>query len=201
MVHGRFERGSLLDLVDQLPIAVMLVSGGGLVGLCNHAAEDLLGRRDGICLRSGYLAGSSARTTSELRRLISKAASGLGSDEAVSGEHFVIPRGPDRLPLIGVAYPGRTAEGESQPAVVVLVKDPQVESTQSIADFIKVYGITNAEARLLSLLSSGSGLFEAATELGISKNTARTHMRSIYAKVGTHRQADLVRLLNRFNIF
>jgi DNA-binding CsgD family transcriptional regulator len=84
---------------------------------------------------------------------------------------------------------------------VVLIKDPQVDSTRSIADFIKAYGLTQAEARLLRILSNGHGLFEAAQELGITRNTARTHMRNIYAKVGTHRQSDLVRLLYRFNLF
>ena len=204
--HRRFERESLLDLMDQLPVAMLLVSRSGLVRLRNHAADDLLGQRDGICLRSGYLAGATARTTAELRRLIAGAASRPpGCDEATSGDHFVIPRGPDRLPLISVAYPGRVADGgadgRSEPMAVVLIKDPQVDSAQSLSDFIKVYGITKAEARLLGFLSNGRGLFEAAKELAITRNTARTHMRSIYAKVGTHRQSDLVRLLHRFALF
>jgi DNA-binding CsgD family transcriptional regulator len=206
VVHGRVERGSLLDLMDQLPLAVLLVSRSGLVRLRNQAAETLLCRRDGICLRSGYLAGGSARTTAELRRLIANAASRApDGEEAAAAEHFVIPRGPDRLPLISVAHPGRDADRgadvRSEPMVVVLIKDPQVDSTRSIADFIKAYGLTQAEARLLRILSNGHGLFEAAQELGITRNTARTHMRNIYAKVGTHRQSDLVRLLYRFNLF
>lgn len=206
VVHGRFERESLLDLMNQLPVAVLLVSRSGLVRLRNHAADALLGQRDGICLRSGYLAGATARATAELRRLIALAATRQPAcDVAASGEHFVIPRSPDRLPLISVVYPGRVADrgadGRSEPMAVVLIKDPQVDRAQSLTDFIKVYGITNAEARLLSFLSNGQGLFEAAKELAITKNTARTHMRNIYAKVGTHRQSELVRLLHRFKLF
>jgi DNA-binding CsgD family transcriptional regulator len=206
VVHRRFERESLLDLMNQLPIAMLRVSRSGLVRLRNCAADALLSQGDGICLRSGYLAGATARTTAELRRLIAHAASRPPAcDEAATGEHFVIPRGPDRLPLISVAYPGRVAhggaDGRSEPMAIVLIKDPQINSAHSLTDFIKVYGITNAEARLLGFLSNGQGLFEAANELAISKNTARTHMRNIYAKVGTHRQSDLVRLLHRFALF
>jgi DNA-binding CsgD family transcriptional regulator len=51
------------------------------------------------------------------------------------------------------------------------------------------------------LLTGGQGLFEAAEKLGITKNTARTHMRNIYSKVGTHRQADLIRLFGQFSMF
>jgi DNA-binding CsgD family transcriptional regulator len=202
VVHGRSERESLLDLMDQLPVAVLLVSRSGLVRVRNHAADALLAQRDGICLRSGYLAGGTARSTTELRRLISNVAAGpAGSEVASSGEHFVIPRGHERLPLISVAYPGRVADGGVEPTAIVAIKDPLADTAQSLTDFIKVYDITNAEARLLRLLSDGHGLFEAARELAITKNTARTHMRSIYGKVGAHRQSDLVRLLHRFTLF
>jgi DNA-binding CsgD family transcriptional regulator len=201
VAHGRSERESLLDFMDQLPVAIMLVSRGGRVRLRNHRAQELLAQRDGICLRQGYLAGSSARITVELRELVANAASTpFDGDE----EHFVISRGPERLPLISVAYPGRAvgANGDAaEPMVVVVIKDPQADSGHSIADFIKAYDITHAEARLIGILGEGHGLFEAARQVGITKNTARTHMRNIYAKVGTHRQSDLVRLLYRFHIF
>jgi DNA-binding CsgD family transcriptional regulator len=55
--------------------------------------------------------------------------------------------------------------------------------------------MTPAEARLTTLIVSGHSLLAAATELHITKNTARTHMKRIYVKTETHRQVDLVRLL------
>lgn len=205
LAHRRFERESLVDLMDQLPVAVLLVSQSGLVRLRNHAADDLLSQRDAICLRSGYLAGKTAYATAELRRLIAHAASrSAGCEETSSGEHLVIPRDQDRLPLISVAYPSRAADGadgRSEPMAVLLIKDPEIDNAHSLADFIKVYDLTRAEARLLRFLSEGGGLLEAARQLAVTKNTARTHMRSIYAKVGTHRQSDLIRLLHRFMLF
>jgi DNA-binding CsgD family transcriptional regulator/PAS domain-containing protein len=201
VAHGRSERESLRDFMDQLPVAILLVSRGGRVHLRNHRAQELLAQRDGICLRQGYLAGTTARSTVELRELVANAASTPSDGDE---EHFVISRGPERLPLISVAYPGRAVganDDAAEPMVVVVIKDPQADSAHSIADFIKAYDITHAEARLIETLGEGYGLFEAARQLGVSKNTARTHMRNIYAKVGTHRQSDLVRLLYRFHIF
>jgi len=45
------------------------------------------------------------------------------------------------------------------------------------------------------LLTNGLTLEEAAEESGISKNTARTHLRAIFSKTGVTRQATLVRIL------
>jgi DNA-binding CsgD family transcriptional regulator len=44
------------------------------------------------------------------------------------------------------------------------------------------------------MLASGMTILEAGEALDVSANTARTHLRSLFAKTGTHRQAELVRL-------
>jgi len=59
----------------------------------------------------------------------------------------------------------------------------------------ELFRLTPAEARLAGLIANGRSLMVAATELHITKNTARTHMKRIYAKTETHRQVDLVRLI------
>lgn len=57
------------------------------------------------------------------------------------------------------------------------------------------FGLTPAEIRLVLPLLKGTGLRAAASELGISNNTAKSRLRSIFEKTGTHRQAQLVSLL------
>ena len=59
----------------------------------------------------------------------------------------------------------------------------------------QIYGLTPAEERLARLIVQGLRLHEAEAALGIRHSTARTHMKRIYAKTGTHRQVELVRLL------
>ena len=52
--------------------------------------------------------------------------------------------------------------------------------------------------RLLAiLLSEGATLREAAKELGITENSARTYSKRIFMKAGVGRQADLIRLILR----
>jgi len=45
------------------------------------------------------------------------------------------------------------------------------------------------------LLAKGNTLDEAADKLGVRRNTARTHLRSIFGKTGVTRQTMLVRML------
>ncbi len=63
------------------------------------------------------------------------------------------------------------------------------------------HGITGAELRLLNIVQTGTGLKAAAAELGISHNTARNQLSSIFAKLGVRRQAELVRHLTLLNLF
>lgn len=60
---------------------------------------------------------------------------------------------------------------------------------------VKLYGLTPAETRLLALLGQAMNLREAAQTLGVRETTARTQLRSVFAKTGTCRQAEVVRLV------
>ena len=54
------------------------------------------------------------------------------------------------------------------------------------------FGLTPAEARLALHLVAGETLRSAEVKLSISYETARTHLKNIYNKTGTCRQAELV---------
>lgn len=54
------------------------------------------------------------------------------------------------------------------------------------------WGLTPAEARLATLMLKPMSLQETARHLGISLETARTHLKALFAKTQTNRQAELV---------
>lgn len=58
-----------------------------------------------------------------------------------------------------------------------------------------LHGLTESEARLAAALAAGETLASHAARLGIGRETARTHLRNAFAKTGTRRQAELVRLV------
>jgi DNA-binding CsgD family transcriptional regulator len=58
----------------------------------------------------------------------------------------------------------------------------------------EAYGLTPTEVQVALRLGRES-LSIAATALGITMNTLKTHARRVYAKTGARGQADLTRLL------
>jgi DNA-binding CsgD family transcriptional regulator len=48
---------------------------------------------------------------------------------------------------------------------------------------------------LATQLSHGKSVEEAATEMGVTVNTARAYLKRIYSKVGVRRQSELMRCL------
>jgi DNA-binding CsgD family transcriptional regulator len=61
------------------------------------------------------------------------------------------------------------------------------------ADFLETrFGLRPGEARLVALLSEGTSLRSCAEALDIQYETARSYLKSVFQKTGTHRQAELV---------
>ena len=77
----------------------------------------------------------------------------------------------------------------------VFVQDPAAAPPLANAAFAKLYGLTEGELRLLNGLVPGLSLAETARQLGISEATAKTHLRRIFAKTKTAKQAELIYLL------
>jgi DNA-binding CsgD family transcriptional regulator len=73
------------------------------------------------------------------------------------------------------------------------VSDPRWLPRESL--LTELHGLTPAEARLALELLQGHRLTEAARRLGISRNTAKTHLQRVFEKTGVTRQSELMRLL------
>jgi DNA-binding CsgD family transcriptional regulator len=85
---------------------------------------------------------------------------------------------------------------EGGPELVLLLQGPVRDCSPSQSRLIEVFGITPAEARLVARLVDGLTLTAAAEALGVSRNTARTQLSSIFTKTGVNRQMQLVKLVS-----
>jgi DNA-binding CsgD family transcriptional regulator len=63
----------------------------------------------------------------------------------------------------------------------------------------KTFKLTPAELRVLLGVVEVGGAPEVAEALGIAASTVTTHLKHLYAKTGTSRQADLVKLVAKFS--
>jgi DNA-binding CsgD family transcriptional regulator len=61
--------------------------------------------------------------------------------------------------------------------------------------FMDGFGLTQAEARVAIAVAMGLNIPEVARQIGLSPNTVKTHLRRVFDKTGTARQAELARLM------
>jgi DNA-binding CsgD family transcriptional regulator/PAS domain-containing protein len=188
------------EALNQLNLGVLLLAQDGRIVLANRAAEHLLRRGEGIASRDGKLATSRHLDGDRLACLIARAAGRAAAAPMV--EALRIDRDADHRPLHLWATPlpresSSSLVRTSQADVMVMVIDPELSAVPPIEALRALYGLTKAEARLTSGLLHGERLEDYAARAGISMNTARTHLKSVFAKTATDRQAELMRLLSR----
>jgi DNA-binding CsgD family transcriptional regulator len=59
-----------------------------------------------------------------------------------------------------------------------------------------LFDLTPAEARTASQITEGRSVEQMSSATGLSQNTIRTHLKSVFQKTGVERQAELVSLLS-----
>lgn len=198
----RYDRASAM--LESMPIPVLMANRCGRILYLNRMAKDLMAHADGLVLREGRtIAADTSPAAGDLRRALAHLAAAQG--QVGTSVHVTVPRRASDLPLLctisQVPSPPPDLGEPADPVLAIIITDPHKGQGRECSDFTAAYRLTRAETRLVRLLADGLGLFEAAERLGISRNTARTHMRNIHAKAGTRRQTDLIRMLERFNPF
>lgn len=93
---------------------------------------------------------------------------------------------------------GAFAAGEGLPGHVLFVRPLQIaDADDGIDDHLRgLFDLTAGEAALAVALRRHGELQQAAAMLGIAEGGARTRLQSIFEKTATHRQAELLRMLD-----
>lgn len=192
--NSRNDRALALELLELLPHAVVILGKNGVVQHQNSAASLLFTRDDGLSIgRYGTLTASSARCNTELTQLI-RASTG----PVRTGGYTTIERrskGPRYLVHL-IPLPSTFDDAVTLAAIV----DPDRAASTSQDHLRAMYNLTHAEVVVAERVQAGIGLNAVASELGVSLATVRTHLQHIFQKTGTHRQAELVRVLSRIRL-
>ena len=185
-----------LQALDSLRMAVFFVNREGRVRFSNPAAEELVRTHDGLRVEKGQLRGPREADSRHLLTLVRAACTPEQEPEAANS--MTIIRSAGKRPLVvcvcGSAQGEGCHSGEGELAAIFAV-NPDERYPASAVLLRVAYGLTAAEAEIAALVATGQGLVAAAEKQGISENTARTHLKRVFQKTGSTRQADLVRLL------
>lgn len=82
-----------------------------------------------------------------------------------------------------------------QPHIALFLSAPGRRSRVPETLLMDLFGLTPTEARVAGALACSTRTTNIATELGVSQTTIAFHMRNLFQKTGTNRQADLVALI------
>jgi len=192
------ERTLYAGTLNQMAVGTIILDGHGKILDKDRIAEALLKQADGVASISGMLSLNDRTASSRLHETIRKIVESekKGERSLVEAIRVERPSGKRDFGLIVKPAPQpRYLDEQHIPAIVVFISDPDRHTAMAPAALAKLFGLTPAEASFAVLLGDGLTLDEAAAEQSIARNTARAHLRSIFAKTGVSRQTMLVRLI------
>ncbi|WP_210483051.1 helix-turn-helix transcriptional regulator [Microvirga antarctica] len=175
---------------DRFLVGVVVVDETGNVRLMNKEAERIVGENEGIGVVGGILKGAVPKQNTKLHEGLKKAFEEAYLDEIVS-----FPRQSGGRPYL-VLIPGQRFTPEEKPeAVVLLLIDTEQRTKVSGDTLVRLYNLTPAETRVALMLIDGKRLDQIAEECEIAQTTVVFHLKNLFRKTDTNRQADLIRVL------
>lgn len=183
---------NLATLLSRTSFGVFLLDEVGKILETNTRAEELLRTESTLRKEADHSLWLFGGAGNELQRWI---AAGRPSDNFTE-ELLRVPRFDARQPLSVMVSPLHgipTGWLSSHPRRMVLVFDAEQQLAAMPAVLCAQFGLTTKEAELASLLALGINLESAAQRMNIKFHTARSHLKSIFAKTGVHSQSELVR--------
>jgi DNA-binding CsgD family transcriptional regulator len=189
-------RRDFVAALDVLSDGIAVVGGDGRVIHLNPSAEAIVASADGLCVRSGCLRATVARTDGVLDLVVHRAFS-RGRSTVATGGCVSVRRPSGRRPYVVRVVPlnAEALVGEASPTVLIVIADSEREPEPESEALRRLYGLTKTEAEVTLRVLGGTGLKPIADDMSLSLATVRTHLQHVFDKTDTHRQAELVRLL------
>jgi DNA-binding CsgD family transcriptional regulator len=184
---------SFAEALDATRAGVVLVDRGRHLVHANRVARAMLAAGDPIRAVAGALELPGEVVPGALLRAIT------GASETVAGSKGagVPARRSDGRPLTVQVLPlerlhRSTLPNDAVAAVFVAESATGPATTAEVLGLL--FDLTPAEARIFTLIVEGLDLPEIATQLSISRETAKTHLGRIYRKTGKQNRVELLRL-------
>jgi DNA-binding CsgD family transcriptional regulator len=186
--------------LDCLETAVFVLDGDSRVHFTSAAAKRLLDD-DRLSIRNGQLGSPIIGETAALRQLVNQCVqvSSIGPAQMTFHRLGDVEEALC-LAVVAIRRPGQLQD--NQPFVMVFASRPCEPSLPDARQLRSHFGLTYTQAKLAIEIAKGKGLKACTERLGIAMSTGRTHLKQIFQKTETRRQAELVRVISacRFNV-
>jgi DNA-binding CsgD family transcriptional regulator len=192
------EAATFADTADGTSAGMFFVDAGGRIVHANASGHAMLAQGSPLRVVGGRLIPNDTSAEQTLNEVYAMAERG---DAAVGVKGIAVPlialdgerHVAHVLPLTSGA---RRRAGTSYAAAAAMFVQKAALDTPSPQEVIaKLYKLTPTELRVLLAIMQVGSTPEVAEALGISEATVKTHLHRVFAKTGTKRQADLVKLV------
>ncbi|HEY5963077.1 MAG TPA: hypothetical protein VIU42_03580, partial [Xanthobacteraceae bacterium] len=146
---------------------------------------------DELSVRNGRLSIRDADARAAFERFV--ACAGSTADTAALPADSIVVRRRSKPPVvIGVLPVPAAARTPFLGARAILTLTELTPGRgPNAAVLMESFGMTPAEAKLAAIVAEGVSLEEAASRLGIARETARAQIKSVFGKTDTRRQSEL----------
>ncbi|GEP06129.1 DNA-binding protein [Methylobacterium oxalidis] len=130
-------------------------------------------------------------------RLLTRALDGISTELRNSTRSIPIPATEELGPMVLHILPVRRAAADlfNAASAIAIFTPVALSAPPDLSVLCGLFDLTGAEARVAREIAACRTIEEIAAQTGVSINTVRTQLKSVLAKTGTHRQAELVGLL------
>jgi DNA-binding CsgD family transcriptional regulator/PAS domain-containing protein len=194
------EAATASDVLDALPVAVLVVDTDAKVVLANRRGRALLAASDGLSVDRGRLSAARPDDTRRLRGLCAAVTATRVTAPRHPGGAMRLGRPSGRPALEALVTPSPPtaplgAAGEPTTALV-FVNDPSEQPLPDKARLQRYYRLTPAESDVAHRLAAGFSLEQIAEQRGTAIATVQHQNKQILAKTGARHRTGLLRQLS-----
>jgi DNA-binding CsgD family transcriptional regulator/PAS domain-containing protein len=179
--------------LDHVRFPLLRVDENAAVIWMNPAGAGLLDDSEVLAVSGGRLHACHREADRRLKAAIRWAAS-LAEDPSA----LVLAGKSGSLPVVlgsGRGEPGDICWVIAENGMILVSIRTHEMIELALSSAVAAFGLTPAQRRVAGLVIEGHDMTGAAARLGISVNTARTHLRRLFEKTGVRSQPALVRAL------
>lgn len=197
----RNEDEAWAELLEGIGAGIVLIDGRRRLVQANQTARAMIEEAEVIALVAERIECLDRHFSRDFRDFQEMVASG---DERIGTAGMALPlRGKSGVDYIAHFLPmhgssRRPAFDHPGAVAAIFFRRAEIDKRSGLPLLAQRFGLTLRELEVLQAIVEVRGVSQVAALLGISSRTAKAHLHSVFAKTGTDRQADLVKLLAGF---
>lgn len=201
---GKVSRGSLhcsellgfsllgRAIFEKVDRGIVLLDVAGAVVDANSMGRQVIESGNGVLVRGGRFSFADPGIDARFERLLKSSARADGAARVVAAS---VKRASSATCRV-LVEPLLLEDGHAAAAAyIVVIYAPSEQRTITAEVLLEIYGLTRAQADVARRLYAGLSVEETATELKLSLNTVRTHLKQIFSKCEVQSQAELLHAL------